>query len=68
MIRQFRRMSCNCDIGNKSFRAEFRADEFKNVRLVNRVLKNLISMLYLCTFVICCFKRDLIDILCGHVL
>jgi len=39
-------MSCDCDIANKSFRAEFRADDIKNVRLVNRVFKNLISMLY----------------------
>jgi len=66
MIRQFRWMSCDCDIANKSFRAEFRADDIKNVHLVNRVFKNLISMLYVGTFVICCFKRDFIDILCGH--
>lgn len=46
MIRQFRWMSCDCDIENKPFRAEFRADDnIKNVSLVNRVFKNLISML-----------------------
>lgn len=46
MILQFRRMSYDCDIANKSFHAEFRADDIKNVRLVNRVFKNLISMFY----------------------